>query len=260
MEDIDNVEVEEDDPLFQFQQVHDQNESAWIENYRELLGIIGHELNSPIGTIIGFLNLLKDGIHELDRSEIQSHIDIVLLASQSTKNLLDNLLNWALAGNIGKSFKPEVFNFCKVLDEEIENLKLFLVTKKISIHLPKQSYSFVVADKEMVKIILRNLLNNATKYSHKFGKIVITIEPKKHYLEIAIKDEGIGINKDVIAKILNSTNHDTTLGTLNEPGNGFGLLLCKKIIDIHKCNIYIVSKPNMGTVFKFTLPLHTKVV
>lgn len=107
----------------------------------------------------------------------------------------------------------------------------------------------------MVKSILRNLLSNAIKFSHKFGKIDIGAKKNNDFLEITIKDYGIGINSEIANTILNPNNHTSTLGMGNESGTGFGLLLCKEFIDIHRGKIWIISKPGEGSEFKFTLPL-----
>ena len=249
------VEMVEKKSLDDLEELHFQKEKEWLAGNKKLLGIIGHDIKSPMSSIIGFLGLLKNGIHKLSRSEIEKDIDIALFAAQKTFFLVDILLDWAIAENISKSYKPEILDFGKILEDEIKNIEIFISAKQIEIPDRNHDNRVVFADKKMVKSILRNLLNNAIKYSHKSGKIDITTEKKRDFLEVSIKDNGVGISKDIINTIFSSNNHISTLGTFEESGTGFGLLLCKEFIDMHKCKIWVLSKQGEGSMFKFTLPL-----
>ena len=208
-----------------------------------------------MSSIIGFLSLLKEEVHEWERNRIEENINIALIAAKKTYFLLDNLLQWAIAENIIKSFQPEFIDFNVLLNEELENIDLLATQKQINIISPVFSKEKVFADKNMVKSILRNLLNNAIKYSYKLGKIYISTKKNKGFLKITIKDCGVGINSEIVNTIFSSNNHISTLGTYDEPGTGFGLLLCKEFIDIHKGKIWTVSKPGEGSEFNFTLPV-----
>lgn len=255
MEEVNYITRTENISLYKLKKLHELKEKEWIAGNKKLLATIGHDIKTPMSSIIGFLSLLKEGVHEWDRSKIEENIDIALSAATKTYSLLDNLLQWALAENISKSFQPEFIDFGEILNEETENIELFTSQKHININslvLPNEK---VFADKNMVKSILRNLLNNAIKYSHKHGKIDISTKRNKGFLEITIKDYGVGINSEIVNTIFSSDNHISILGTGNEPGTGFGLLLCKEFIDIHKGKIWIISKPGEGSEFKFTLPL-----
>jgi signal transduction histidine kinase len=255
IESVDNVEVEEVESLNHLKEIHNQKEKVWIANNKKLLKIIGHDIKSPMSSIISFLNLLKHGIHEFDRSKIENYIDIALQASQATYILLDNLLEWAMTENIEASFKPEIIDFDELLESEIKNLEIFTSSKQIEIHFQTPSSKVVFADNKMVKSILRNLIHNAIKYSHRHGKITITTKNKGEFLEIAIKDDGVGMNSEVIRTVFNSSNNSSTLGTFDESGTGLGLLLCKEFVEIHKCKIWVLSQSGKGSIFKFTLPL-----
>ena len=241
--------------LYKSKKLHELKEKKWISENKKLFAIIGHDLKTPMGLIIGFLSLLKEGIHEWDTRKVEENIDIALIEATKTYSLLDNMLQWATAENINQSFKPEFIDFNVLLNEEIENAGLFALQKQIDIITQIFSNEKVFVDKNMVKSILRNLLNNAIKFSYKFGKIYIKTKRNYKFLEITIKDDGIGIHSEIAGTIFSSDNHISNLGTCNEPGTGFGLLICKEFIDIHKGKIWIISKPGEGSEFIFTLPL-----
>jgi signal transduction histidine kinase len=241
--------------LFNLRKLHELKEKELIAGNKKLLASIGHELKTPMSSIIGFLELLKEGVHKWDRGKIEEHLDIALISSKRTYLLLDNLLQWAITQNTIKSFQPEFIDFNKLLHEEIENIELFAIQKQINIITSAFSNEKVLADRNMVKSILRNLLTNAIKYSHKHGNIDISTKKNNGFLEISIKDYGVGMNNETAITIFNTHSYVSALGTDNEPGTGFGLLFCKELIDTLKGKIWIVSKPGEGSEFKFTLPI-----
>ena len=239
--------------MFMLKQVHEQKEKELIAANKKLIAIIGHDIKSPMSLIISYLNLLKDGVHKLDKIKIEEKVDIALNATQKTYSLADNLLEWAYAERFGNSFQPESIDFNRLLIEVTENIKAFASYKQIEIRTLIFSEFRVYADENMVKTIIRNLLNNAIKYSYKSGEIEIRAKSTKGFLEISVKDFGTGIkNTDVI---FNPNNYISTLGTENESGTGFGLLLCKEFVEIQQGKIWAISNTGHGSEFKFTLPL-----
>jgi len=241
--------------LNEVEKIHLQNEEECISGNKKFLAIIGHDIKTPMGSIIGFLSLLKEGVFRWDRSKIDENIDIALFSARRTLIMLDNLLEWALSERMSKSFKPEIVDFSELLNEEIKNTVLSALQKQINIKNSVGSYYNVIVNRNMVKSIIRNLLNNAIKYSYKNGSIDISAKKINGFLEIIVKDYGIGINSDVLDTIFNSDGYTSTLGTQNESGTGFGLLVCKDFVNSHKGKIWIISEPGEGSEFHFTLPL-----
>ncbi len=222
---------------------------------KKFLAIITHDIKTPIGSVIGFLHLIKAGLFEWDRDKIAENIEVVLSSAERTFSLLNNLLEWANAENIFKSYQPGILDFDKIIKEEIADIQVFTTRKQIKINSLVPRNQTVFADKNMVKSILRNLLTNAIKYSYEHGRIDLISKRDKGFLEITIKDYGVGINAKTTSTFFSSTNYISTLGTNNEPGTGYGLLLCKELIEINKGKIWIAGNAAGGSEFKFTLPL-----
>ena len=241
--------------VYQIKKRYELKEKERIAGNKNLLAIIGHDLKTPMSAMIGFLSLLKEKVHEWDKNKIEENINIALIAARKANFLLDNLLQWGIAENSSKSFQPEIIDFNALLNEEIENVDLFASQKQINFNFLVLPDEKVFADKNMVKSILRNLLNNAIKYSHKSGKIDVITRKNERFLEITIKDYGIGIKSGIVNAIFSSDDHTSTLGTYSEAGTGIGLMLCKKFIDIHESRIWIDSEPGEGSELSFTLPL-----
>jgi signal transduction histidine kinase len=113
----------------------------------------------------------------------------------------------------------------------------------------------VYVDKLMIKVVLRNILSNAIKFTNPGGNIFITTEQDQNKLKVGIQDNGIGIGKEVIAKLFLVDEIISTTGTHKEPGTGLGLLLCKEFVEKHDGKIWVESEVGKGSKFYFTIPL-----
>jgi signal transduction histidine kinase len=220
----------------------------------KFLSIIAHDLRSPFSSILGILELLKMSLNEFNKSQIEEYIDMVYNSANNTLILLDNLLVWAVSQNKEHNFKPVKINLYELLREEIENLKTLASQKQIAIsHTIKPGLN-VTADLQMVKTILRNLINNAIKYTNINGEITINASELKQFVEVTVKDNGIGISADNKKKLFKIDTFHSTPGTHDEKGTGLGLLLCKEFVELHGGNIRIESEAGKGSRFAFTLP------
>jgi signal transduction histidine kinase len=240
---------------FHFNRLFGKSDKEADPGKRKFLAIIAHDIKTPMGSVIGFLHLIRNGLYEWDRDKIEKNLDVVLNSAERTYSLLNNLLEWANAENIFKSFKPEIIDFDKILKEILLDTEIFTAQKQINIIQLDYDGEKVFADKNMVKTILRNLLTNAIKYSHRYGKIEVSYKRNRGLLEITIKDYGVGINAQTEGNLFSSHNYISTLGTDNEPGTGYGLLLCKELTEINRGKIWVIGNADKGSEFKFTLPL-----
>ena len=225
-----------------------------ISTNGKFLSIIAHDLRSPFSSIIGILELLKLSLKEFNKDEIEEYINLVYNSANNTLGLLDNLLQWAIAQNIEKTFKPVKINLYELLIDEIESLKTLAQQKQISMIEAIEPELNVSADLQMVKTILRNLICNAIKYTNRYGKIIISASGNKQFVEIAIKDNGIGISAEDKIKMFKVEELHSTPGTHNEKGTGLGLLLCKEFVELHGGTLLLESKAGNGSRFAFTLP------
>ena len=220
----------------------------------KFLSIIAHDLRSPFSSIIGILELLKLSLKEFNKDEIAEYVDIVYNSANNTLILLDNLLVWAVSQNKEKNFKPVKINLYDLLREEIESLKTLASQKQITLkHLINPDLN-VAADLQMVKTILRNLISNAIKFTNINGEIIVNATELKQFVEVEVKDNGIGISAENQKKLFQIDTFHSTPGTHDEKGTGLGLLLCKEFVELHGGNILIDSETGKGSRFAFTLP------
>jgi signal transduction histidine kinase len=197
---------------------------------------------------------LKMSLKEFNKNEIEEYVNIVYNSANNTLTLLDNLLVWAVSQNKEKNFRPIKINLYKLLREEIESLKPVASQKQITLIQSVKPDLNVSADIQMVKTILRNLISNAIKYTNINGEIIIDANEVKQYVEVAIKDNGVGISPEQQRKLFKIDSFHSTPGTHDERGTGLGLLLCKEFVELHGGNIRIESEAGKGSRFAFTLP------
>jgi len=216
--------------------------------------IIGHDLRSPFSSIIGFSELLVEQVNEKDYDGIGNYARLIHDSSKRAMNLLTNLLEWSRAQSGKIEFNPEYFEFGTTLNEVVAlyndsaEQKFIHISKKLSHNIS------VVADKAMVKTILRNLISNAIKFTNPGGEIIIKAEQQEKELIVSVTDNGVGIKKEHIDKLFRIDYNHSTLGTNEEKGTGLGLLLCKEFIEMHEGKIWVESNQAKGCIFNFSLP------
>lgn len=220
----------------------------------KFLSIIAHDLRSPFSTILGVLELMKVSLDEYNKSEIEEFMDVAYNSAIRTLNLLDNLLVWAISQNKEKSFNPGKINFYELVVEEFESISFTARQKQIVLNHTIEPNLNINGDLQMVKTILRNLISNAIKYTNTGGEIILSASEGKQFVEITVKDNGIGISPEAQRNLFKIDSFHSSAGTNNEHGTGFGLLLCIEFVELHGGNIWIESEQGKGSEFKFTLP------
>lgn len=217
----------------------------------KLFSIISHDLRSPLSSLRGLMDLVIQGV--LSKEEFLPVARNLKLSLESVQENLDNLLFWAQSQLKGLQVKPESF-FLKPLIED--KIKLFLEisrSKDITIIHEVDEEVMVFADKNYLRLVLRNLLANAIKFSTHGGTIAIRIKELADKVEISVSDSGIGMSPDDVAKLFHAETHFSNPGTLKEKGIGIGLLLTKEFIEKNEGSIRVTSELGKGSTFTFTL-------
>ncbi|MES2004666.1 MAG: tetratricopeptide repeat-containing sensor histidine kinase [Bacteroidota bacterium] len=212
----------------------------------KLLSIISHDLRTPLVNTKGVLNLVNQGMvppEEADRL-------LQLLETQylGTTSLLDNLLFWIKGQMDGKEddrVKVGLFNLVKTLEEEH---RMPLAKKNIKLRNLIDHELSIVTEKEMIRIVCRNLISNSIKFTNENGFIELRshVDEKEQLVYITVKDSGIGMSKEAIEKV-NAKQYYNTTGTSYEKGSGFGLMLCRDLISKAGGELIIESEPGKGS-------------
>jgi signal transduction histidine kinase len=233
------------------------------ENLKELnatkdrfFSIIAHDLKNPFNSLLGFSELLKNNFESYTKQETKEQIQIIHESANNLYKLLDNLLQWSRTQIGSIVYKPELFPLHPLVQQEIELLENFAEHKSIKIIIRVGSHLMVYADRNIIAIVIRNLINNAIKFSNVSGRILINAEEKDDMIEMAISDSGIGMEEAELKKLFRLDESFTSRGTADEEGTGLGLLLCKEFVEKNHGKIWATSTKGKGSTFYFTLHTH----
>lgn len=217
----------------------------------KLFSIIAHDLRSPM---YAMRNLFRN-MHQQNTpaEEVKLMIPDVLMDLNYTIGLMENLLQWSKTQMQSSAARPEELDISKIIGEVLQLLRLQAEAKQIYIETKKQPDVQVFADKDMVNVVLRNLISNAIKFTPQQGYIEIGVNELPDFVEIYVQDSGVGMSKEAMQKI-NENNFYTTKGTSSESGTGLGLMLCKEFLQKNGGQIHIESEQGKGSIFSFTLP------
>lgn len=234
---------------------HKAERDELIAKSRKYILILAHDLKTPFSSIYGVLGMLKELIHENKFDEMEEYIDIASSSAINTNNLIDNHLAWVTAQNKETNFNPVEVNLERLVKKEIENCRLSVKLKKITLSQSIDLNLNVMADIQMLKTIIRNLINNAIKFTYSNGNISISARKVESLIEFTIKDDGIGISPADQQELFRKGSLQSISVTNNGKGKGLGLLLCKEFINAHGGEIRVESQPDKGSSFIFTLPI-----
>jgi signal transduction histidine kinase len=217
----------------------------------KFFSIISHDLRSPINALAGLLDLLDKGA--VKPEELPNHVKELKTRFNHTRTLLNNLLDWTLLQMDKLNLQANRIDLRKIVDENIQ-LLVSVQNKQIQLlnTIPDNAIAF--ADSNTVNLVIRNLMTNAIKFTNDGGVVVIAAEEKPTEWLVTVKDNGIGMNADVLKILFDKTAPYTTRGTANEKGTGLGLILCKEFVEKNGGKIWVESKPGEGSKFSFTLP------
>jgi len=218
----------------------------------KIFSIIAHDLRNPISNFYTLINLMKEG--ELDEGESKKFFQYAEKAIDGAMYLLNNLFEWAASQQNSIIYKPQTTDMAEVIGENINISEVIASNKGITLKSEIHSPVFAFADKNMMMTVIRNLISNAIKFTHEGGEINISASAKENDIEIAVKDNGIGIEENDIEKLFTIDQNIVRLGTSEEKGTGLGLLLCKEFIEKNRGRIWVESKVGKGTGFYFTVP------
>lgn len=221
----------------------------------KFFSIISHDLKGPLNSLTSFSGLLINHTESLSKEEIKMLAKDLDKSVKSLFSLLENLLHWARAQSGNIDLKKEAVDISHLILQTKELLTHSAQNKNIMIDIsPPPHVAVVMADKNTVNTVIRNLVSNALKFTHPGGRVVIDILDWKDAIEISIKDNGVGMSKEVMTKLFRIDQKHSSKGTADEKGTGLGLILCKEFVEKNNGTIHVESEEGVGTTFKFTLP------
>jgi signal transduction histidine kinase len=222
----------------------------------KFFSIIAHDLRGPIGNTSALLAELTMNESEYTKQELLENLILISDSSNATFKLLENLLTWARDQKGEIVFNPLKNDLFKLVQSNIELFTSLAQNKKTTIVNSLDAGLIFDFDHEMINTVIRNLINNAIKFTNENGQINIIAHLIGDEIEITVHDNGIGMESEYAKKLfIRNLDRKIKQGTKGESGTGLGLILCKEFIERHHGKIWVESEPGKGSAFKFTLPV-----
>lgn len=233
-----------------------EQEAALNVSKTKFFSIISHDLRAPFHGLLGFSEILAKERDTLDESSIQNIADYLHETSQSTYNLLESLLNWAMAEGGRFVYHPINFKLRQITNIVTDILKTLALKKHIELVNEVDENLKVYADMNMITSVIQNLVSNALKFTDvdSAGKVFIRAQSKGDHVEICVKDTGLGMTQAQIKDLFQPRITVSLKGTAGEKGAGLGLALCKRFVEMNLGEISASSKEGGGTQFTVLLP------
>lgn len=223
----------------------------------KFFSIIAHDLKSPFNTFLGMTRIMEEEINSLSMDELQRIAASIRNSATKLFGLLENLLNWARSKQGLIANNPEQLQLFPLVKESMMISSEISIKKEISIHIDIENDLTIYADKNLFATILRNLISNALKFTHKQGNITIKgeyLKPDKVLL--SVKDSGIGMSPKMLDDIFKLDVNTSRMGTEDEASSGLGLILCKEFAAKMNAHIWAESEENKGSIFYLSIPIN----
>jgi signal transduction histidine kinase len=245
-----NIELEKSITLVR----DSENKLSQLNQIKDkLFSIISHDLRNPLATMQSFLKLITDHHDKLTEQEKEKLFAQAQQSLDHLNELMFNLLQWSRSQMNLLDFKPEKIHIKPIVENAVKVLQLNAHMKDIRILVDVDDTICGYADKNMTEFVVRNLINNAIKFSHRNNDVRIRSYKQQEQISIEVSDTGIGMSESKVKKLLEMNATITRRGTEKEKGTGLGLLISKEFIEKNRGRLTIQSEPGKGSSFSFSL-------
>ena len=228
-------------------------------NKDRFFSIIAHDLRSPFIALMGISEMISEDMDSMSVGEVKEMTGAIYHSAQNLNKLIENLLNWSHLQMGTFKVSPKIINLKEISVNVVNILQLSAKEKNITIQDNIAEIS-LFADEDCAKTILRNLVNNAIKFTERGGEIKLSSKLNKELVEIIVEDNGVGIREEVLGKLFSITEKISEEGTEKEVGTGLGLILCKELVEKNNGKIWVESELGRGSKFVFTLPVNNNII
>ncbi len=220
----------------------------------KFFSIIAHDLKNPFHTVMGYSYLLSKDYDRFTEEERRQFAFDIHHSTNNIFRLLQNLLEWSRSQTGRLIYNPREIEFKRIIENSVSVLRSLADQKNIVVKFDYNEDMSLFADPQMIETVLRNLVNNAIKFTPEDGTIEITAHQIDDHISICVKDSGMGISEEDARNLFRIDSTVKRKGTNNEDGSGLGLILCKEFVDKNNGTIWVNSSPGEGSSFFFTVP------
>lgn len=220
----------------------------------KIFSVVSHDMRTPVNNIIAFSSLLEDG--DIEQERLALYVDQIKGTLEHTSSLMENMLNWAASQMQGFTPVIEEVNIQPIIQHTLNGAMQTVQKKKIILDNTVSNGVLIKGDKNMIELVIRNLVSNAVKFSNQGGALDIDVNREGNNIVVSVRDNGVGMKEDKVAQInsASTASVQSTIGTGKEKGTGLGLMLCKHFAGLMNGSIRVGSKMGEGSVFSLVLP------
>jgi len=220
----------------------------------KFFNVVSHDMKSPLCGLGGFVNMIIENIDDFSKDRMLEVSKQLKDTIDGTVQLADNLINWAQSQMNDFDIHPEIIQPEELVNEILDLCATSARKKNIKLVHNIKEQMVVYGDRNQLTFILRNLVNNAIKFTHSGGMIGIDINENEFGDSVLkVSDNGIGLTEAQTEALLTHDRNTSTLGTSGEKGTGMGLMLTQEFVQMHGGKLEVFSKKGEGSTFKITL-------
>jgi ligand-binding sensor domain-containing protein/signal transduction histidine kinase/DNA-binding response OmpR family regulator len=215
----------------------------------KLMTVIAHDFRNPLTTMQGFAKLLGEKIKTKGLTDLQPNIEAITMSANALQSQMTELLEWSVSKDNAANYKPKDIDLTILMGDVLSLVNETVTHKKISIETKYTVSSNSFVDSRMISTVFRNLIINSTKFTPIGGSISVIITDSEDWIEVLVKDTGVGMNQDQIDELLSDKNLLSS-----DYRSGFGIQICRTFIKRNKGLLYITSQVGIGSEFSVLLP------
>ena len=219
---------------------------------------VSHELRTPITSILGYTEMLEDGVYGRLNDEQLDAVRRLSANSARLLSLIDDLLTLSRVQEDGIGFADRIVDLRKIVAAGVAVVAPTLEQRdlRLDVDIPEEPLPFL-GDRDMLERVVINLVGNAVKFTPEGGRVEVALTCDDHTAEIAVSDTGIGIPADEQERLFSRFFRSSLAQQQAIPGSGLGLSIAHAIVEKHGGAMAVESEPGRGTVFRVRLPLLT---
>ena len=222
------------------------------ETKDKLFSIIAHDIKSPLNMFETFLNMSEEA--KMTSEEFFGYQKMLRERLGSLTTTVNELLDWSRMQLGGINAYPAMINVCDIVNENVDLFDSLIKKKNIEFKVSECEQAVAWIDENHLKVVLRNLIHNAIKFTNGGGKVEVNADRTERETIVRVMDSGVGMSSSTINSIINKEIQDSQVGTASEMGTGLGLSLSIGLLEKNNCSINVQSELDKGTTFEIRIP------
>lgn len=220
------------------------------------VSMVAHEIKSPLAAIESYLGLILGGAGTPDPERDRRMLERCVVRATTLRTMVSELLSLMAVETGNFSIKRSPLDVREVVRDVLDSMQDRARDKRIELSLTcvEGDCEQVLADRECLRSVFTNLIDNALKYSKEEGHVVVSVVTDGLYVKVTVKDDGIGMSEEERARVFDEFFRAKNSHTANIPGTGLGLSLVKRLVDLHQGTVFVQSTPEVGSEFTVSLP------